>query len=64
MARQATEQGSHTVWLNDRDRIASFHPVEGYYKRTFSSHDFFMSFLHALQEPFKAVCRRKMRKEL
>ena len=40
----------HIVWVNDQDRIASFHHVEGYYIQTFSCHDFFMSFLHSLQE--------------
>ncbi len=40
----------HVVWLNEQDRIASFHYVEGYNIQTFSCHDFFMSFLHSLQE--------------
>lgn len=41
---------NHIVWLNEQDRIASFHHVEGYFSRTFGSHDFFMNFLHSLQE--------------
>jgi len=41
---------SYIVWLNEANRIASFHQVEGYQSRTFTSHDFFISFLHSLQE--------------
>ena len=44
------EAANHTVWLSEQDRIASFHHVEGYNIQTFSCHDFFMSFLHSLQE--------------
>jgi len=44
------EAANHIVWLSEQDRIASFHHVEGYNIQTFSCHDFFMSFLHSLQE--------------
>ena len=44
------EVANHIVWLSEQDRIASFHHVEGYSIQTFSCHDFFMSFLHSLQE--------------
>ena len=44
------ETVKHNVWLNDQERIASFHHVDGYSIRSFSCHDFFMSFLHSLQE--------------
>ena len=44
------EVANHIVWLSEQDRIASFHHVEGYYTQTFTCHDFFMSFLHSLQE--------------
>lgn len=40
----------YTVWIDSTDRIASFRMVEGYEKKTFSNHEFFMSFLHGLQE--------------
>ena len=40
----------HTVWISEQDRIASFHPVEGYVVQTFVNHDFFMSYIHSLQE--------------
>ena len=40
----------HIVWLNEKDRIASFHHVEGYRVETFNLHDHFISFLHSLQE--------------
>ena len=44
------ETDKHNVWLNDQERIASFHHVDGYSIRSFSCHDFFMNFLHSLQE--------------
>ena len=40
----------HTVWLNEESRIASFHSVSGYKKHDYSSHSYFMAFLHSLQE--------------
>lgn len=39
----------YIVWLSEPSRIASFHPVEGYQKQIFLSHDFFMSYLQNLQ---------------
>ena len=48
MGDQETE--IYTVWIGNADRIASFRKVEGYEKKVFSSHEFFMSFLHGLQE--------------
>lgn len=44
------EQRDYTVWLCDANRIASFHRVTGYERHTFSSHEFFLNFLHSLQE--------------
>ena len=44
------EQNRFIVWLNDQSRIASFHRVVGYEERSFTCHEFFMSFLHSLQE--------------
>ena len=44
------EQSRYIVWLSDEARIASFHSVAGYEERTFSCHEFFLSFLHSLQE--------------
>jgi hypothetical protein len=41
---------THTVWLNDEAHIASFHPIEGYYIKTFPGHDFFIAFIQSLQE--------------
>lgn len=40
----------HTVWLEERSKIASFHRVEGYQQRAFICHEFFMAFLQGLQE--------------
>jgi len=44
------EAANHIVWLSERDRIASFHHVDGYEIQRFNCHDFFMKFLHSLQE--------------
>ena len=44
------EQRSYTVWLCDTNRIASFHSVSGYEQHSFTCHEFFMGFLHSLQE--------------
>ena len=40
----------YTVWLCDTNRIASFHSVTGYEPHSFTCHEFFMGFLHSLQE--------------
>lgn len=40
----------HTVWVGEKDRIASFHEVDSYQLQTFSCHDHFISFLRSLQE--------------
>lgn len=39
-----------TVWLDMEHRVASFHPVEGWQKQSFQVREFFLSYLHALQE--------------
>ncbi len=39
----------YTVWLCASGRIASFHPVEGYQKQSFVTHDFFLNYLQQLQ---------------
>lgn len=44
------ERRNQTVWLDEQQRIASFHSVEGYHQRDFVCYDFFMSFLQSLQE--------------
>ena len=44
------EQNGFVVWLDDQSRIASFHSVTGYEAHSFSCHEFFMGFLHSLQE--------------
>jgi len=41
----AQERETYIVWVGNADRIASFSKVEGYEKKTFSNHEFFMSFL-------------------
>ena len=44
------EPPSEAVWLDMEHRVASFHPVEGWQKQSFQVRDFFLSYLHALQE--------------
>lgn len=39
---------NHTVWVNETERIASFHPVEGSIEKIFSSRDYYISFLLSL----------------
>ena len=41
---------AHIVWINEEKRIASFHAVDGDAEQIFASHEFFMNFLHSLQE--------------
>lgn len=45
-----TNTDVHTVWVGEEDRVASFHPVDNYREQTFSCHDYFISYLRALQE--------------
>ncbi len=48
MNRQNTE--TYVVWLNDVDRIASFHIIKGYRQEDFNCRDFFWKYVQALQE--------------
>lgn len=41
---------TYIVWISSTDRIASFRQVDGYEKKIFTTHEFFMNFLHGLQE--------------
>ena len=45
----AQERETYIVWVGNADRIASFSKVEGYEKKIFSNHEFFMNFLNGLQ---------------
>ncbi|MGN1002155.1 MAG: hypothetical protein ACI4PC_05240 [Oscillospiraceae bacterium] len=45
-----TERQIETVWLNEKERIASFHAVEGYTRRDFFAHELFLDFLRSLRE--------------
>ena len=38
------------VWLDEKEKIASFHPVEGYRRQEFSNKEYFQSYMMALQE--------------
>lgn len=44
------ELPTETVWLDLENRIASFHPVEGWQRQSFLVREFFLNYLHALQE--------------
>ena len=50
LAAQGQRPETHTVWLNEESRIASFHEVSGYQKHDYSNRSYFMAFLHSLQE--------------
>lgn len=41
---------NHTIWVNEQDRIASFHLVEGYQAHSFQNMDFFLDYVYSLQE--------------
>ena len=43
-------QKVHTVWVGEKDRVASFHAVDSYERQAFSCHDYFMKYLRAMQE--------------
>ena len=36
------------VWLDDQERIASFHSVDGYERKEFLSHEHFIGFVQTL----------------
>lgn len=50
VSRSESEQTAlaHTIWMNETERIASFHPVEGFTEKTFVSKDYYVSFLLSL----------------
>ena len=41
---------NHSVWLDETDRIASFHEISGYQRHDYAHQSSFMAFLHSLQE--------------
>lgn len=41
---------NHIVWINEKNRIAYFHPQENYTAQVFSNHEFFINYLIFLQE--------------
>lgn len=45
-----TGGGQRIVWLNERDRIVSFHAADGYVRRDFEAYVPFIKFLQSLQE--------------
>ncbi len=44
----AANDAAELVWLNEKERIASFHCVDGYQRREFRSHDDLMDYLKGL----------------
>lgn len=48
-----TEEGEcveHIVWMDEQERIVSFHPVDGYQQRSFLSRTYFLQFILDLQQ--------------
>ncbi len=43
------ESRGYRVWVGETDRIASFHPVEGYREEQFCYHEYFIKYLRDLQ---------------
>lgn len=43
-------KNENVVWLNERERIASFHYAAGYQRREFQRREIFIRFLQSLQE--------------
>ena len=43
-------KNENVVWLNEKERIASFHYVPGYKKQEFYRREIFISYLISLQE--------------
>ena len=52
MAKEEQDQSSkiHTVWVGEKDRIASFHVVDSYERKSFTCHEGFIHYLRSLQE--------------
>lgn len=48
--RNRTGDAQRIVWLNERERIVSFHAVKGYARRDFAAYEPFLSFLQSLLE--------------
>ena len=44
---EETSKG-YTIWINETERIVSFHPVEISVEKTFANRDYYMSFLLSL----------------
>ena len=47
MSQQATE--SYILWINDTERIVSFHIITGYRQENYNDHKFFWKYVQALQ---------------
>lgn len=43
-------KNENVVWLNKKERIASFHYVPGYQKQEFYRREIFINYLKSLQE--------------
>ena len=39
-----------SVWIDEQEKIASFHPVEGYGKHTYNEQETFLELLSILQQ--------------
>lgn len=50
MTAQQTVTNEWVVWMDADQRIASFHAMKGYREQCFRNHDYFLEFLHGLQQ--------------
>lgn len=41
--------GEHTVWINEKERVAAFRAITGYTAQAFTTHECFMNYLLSLQ---------------
>ena len=44
------ELETHVVWVDEAAKVASFHEVEGYERRSFANYAFFMDYVSSLQK--------------
>lgn len=44
------KSSTEIVWVDTKNRVASFHPVDGWQEQCFQIRDYFLNYLYALQE--------------
>lgn len=48
-----TEETKYQCWLNDDEKILSFHPVSDYDHREFADHDAYVGFIFEMVDIFR-----------